>query len=114
MSRKNTAIHGKFSGDYFIHLALLIDNVALARRLKSTVVYTINGSVVRAFPNESVVHEMHEENRHRLYVYIRTFSYINMQYASSMEPLHYLHKEAFIWLWMRARGFFIAKNIQII
>lgn len=42
-----------FSDDYFIHLTLLIDIVALAQRPKSTVVYTINGSAVRAFPNES-------------------------------------------------------------
>lgn len=44
---------GIFSNDCFVHLTLLIDIVALAQRPKSTVVYTINGSAVRAFPNES-------------------------------------------------------------
>lgn len=77
---------GIFSDDYFVHLTLLIDIVALAQRPKSTVVYTINGSAVRAFPNES---------EYKPAVAVYTFSYINMRSASSIEPLHCLRKEAF-------------------
>jgi len=83
-----------FCGNYRFILCfiLLIDNVALARWPKSTVLYTINESAVRAFPNES----KHTEKLVVVSIRTRIFSHINMRNASPVEPLRCLGKEAFI------------------